>query len=731
MNLRNLRLSSLYFGALTMLLPALSMAGMSPEEIKSFQINKAKAEAGEGLPAYVVAGGQGSPFGGGTTVDANGKPISYNDPSPSPAALLANAYLSGAGVEKNESEAFFWYEVVRGHGLLIPNEKAFLAMIRSMPAVKIDGVLRRLNARRDALSKAEYSRSKSLSDSKFKSLSQFDAYSFDHCVEGVVINRHVLRSAARIYKEDDLYPIYNWLYEANLGDGNPNFPYLLFPLGEEGKKISDELTAKGRRMIDRVIAGTALADSSDMKVVADAYAEGHFGLKVDEAQRRKWLIKAYEARLDEAHEMRKKADAGGPEEWLQIAGWARNAQYEDFKDVLGYRYMWLEKYEKTVGLKADLGDPESIDEMIQMLKYEKVGNSGGFKVSPDRNDLLKWISARHKISGLPSDAIMLAHAYAEEGDKCFSPEIKEVERSRLARSFADKYLKGLFNDAASGDLSAKLKLAVLSDPNLSVKKNNSNYVAVENFERVISSLSGAEYYTFAEDVRLLQKFNMTGRQILSTAEYRKSGERKVYDPNAKTMSTRELYLDFISSSDKQDSLMSQNDLAGLAPVLNYLAAQDEEIESSISEISDNKSPRTPISLKWYRRLAEMGDQTGLRILAESYDKGLGVAPDAVTAYAYHALAGTGPGVFQNVADVRDRLYLTTEGSNEKKLDAAFKLSPSDKELAFKKYKELLDGFSSRVTRIGESIAKANFEAEDKSMKEYQAAQAAKKSAEKK
>ena len=396
---------------------------------------------------------------------------------------------------------------------------------------------------------------------------------------------------------------------------------------------------------------------------------------------------------------------------------------------------WLEKYEKTVGLKADLGDPESIDEMIQMLKYEKVGNSGGFKVSPDRNDLLKWISARHKISGLPSDAIILAHAYAEEGDKCFSPEIKEVERSRLARSFADKYLKGLFNDAASGDLSAKLKLAVLSDPNLSVKKNNSTYVAVENFERVISSLSRAEDYTFAEDVRLLQKFNMTGEQILSTAEYRKSGERKVYDPNAKTMSTRELYLDFISSSDKQDSLMNLNVLAGLAPVLNYLAAQDEEIESRFSEISENKSTRTPISLKWYRRLAEMGDQTGLRILAESYDKGLGVAPDAVTAYAYHALAGTGPGVFQSVADeqlaVRDRLYLTTEGSNEKKLDAAFKLSPSDKELAFKKYKELLDGFSSRVTRIGESIAKANFEAEDKSMKEYQAAQAAKKRAEKK
>jgi TPR repeat protein len=742
MNLRNRLLESLILSALVMLLPALSMAGMSPEEVQAFQLNKAKAEAGEGLPShYIDDPGAASPFGGvgSTSVDVNGKPISYNDPSPSPAALLANAYLTGAGVEKDESEAFFWYKVVRGHSLPIPNEKAFLAMIRSMPAIKIDGVLRRLSARQDALYKAETSRIKALSDSKFKSLSQFDAYSFDHCVEGVRWVRHALRDAARCNQDEmnELYPIVNWLYEVNVAD-NTNYSFLLFPLGENFYKIRDELIAKGRRRIDQVIDGSTQISSSDMWVVSDAYAYGYFGLKVDAAQRRKWHTKACEVRFDEALEMRKKSDAGGPDEWLGIAQESRYSSDERIKRVLGSSDAWYRRYEESVGLKAELGDLASIDEMIEMF-MSKVGNSGGFKVSPDRNDLLKWIAVRHKISRLPSDAIILAHAYGEEGDKCFSPEIRAGERSRLTRGLAHEYLKSLFDDAASGDLIAKLKLAVLSDSNLFVTENYSKYDTAHKYKEILGHLSG-QHYSFEEDARLLQKLRETGDQILGAAAHRlgaaahrKSGQPSPFSTNFKPVSTRDLYLDFINASDKQESLMKPIHPAGLVSVLKYLAVHDEEIESSFSAISDKKSPDSAVSLKWYRRLAELGDTDAICKIAHSYHKGRGFTADAVTAYAYYALAGAGP-AYQNFSEAEQEavtLYLTTVGTNEKRLDACFKLSTTDKELAFKKYKELLDGFSSRVTRNAESIAKADFEREDKYMREYQAAQAAKKSAEKK
>ena len=113
-------------------LPIGVFAGGTPEEVKAFKENKAKAEAGEGFPDNY------SPFDG-PRLDVTGKAISAD--SPTPGALVANAYLSGVGVDRDESEALLWYLRVRGQKGL--NEMAFKEFIKSMPGNQLYGVIRR------------------------------------------------------------------------------------------------------------------------------------------------------------------------------------------------------------------------------------------------------------------------------------------------------------------------------------------------------------------------------------------------------------------------------------------------------------------------------------------------------------------------------------------------------------------------------------------------------------
>ncbi len=102
-------------------------AGGTPEDVKAFQENKAKAEAAVGFGGYP---GQSQ---AGQEVGAPGRPPA--DVKITPGAFVANAYLSGIGVDRDEETALLWYFRVKGQKGL--NEEGFKALIRAMPGQQL------------------------------------------------------------------------------------------------------------------------------------------------------------------------------------------------------------------------------------------------------------------------------------------------------------------------------------------------------------------------------------------------------------------------------------------------------------------------------------------------------------------------------------------------------------------------------------------------------------------
>ena len=665
-------------------LPIGVFAGGTPEDVKAFKENKAKAEAGEGFINYWD--GQAN----GPLLDYSGKPASENNITPG--ALVANAYLSGVGVDRDESEALLWYFRVKGQKGL--NEEAFKVLIRSMPSERLYAAILRTDSNQfiNLLGSKDgqnldidqtFIPLGRLKASSHESIRDFNGFGFSDFIGG----------AAQIYSTrlllaEPSYPLGSLTNELDNLDHKSFSAKIAFSQTVTGsdKSIFESASARVRGKIDALIANPASADSSGGPyIVAKAYAKGLYGLKADPEQSKRWANLNREARISEAKRLRAEAESSGSDLWLEIANDSKWTSSSEEKEILGDFGFWSFRYTRVLGLKAEAGDRASIDGLIAHLG-QLVRETGGIRTSQWSPELIKWISARHKLTRSPEDAIILAHHNAASADK------------NLARQLVNQYLEDMVLKAKRGSLSDILKLALLADPNWFEKLEGDigSYTTGE-IRQIYSHAPADGFHSFREHGRLLKSFDYVGNNITYRLE-----EPAVGSPfSAKRMTSRSIFIRYVEGFAKRESsgqlLVDEfGDFDHLATVVRYLAEQDKLVADQYHEVSGG-TPDFNVQLRWYRLLAEMGDLEALSFIADSFEKGQGVPRDPASAYAYHALSGEGPG-YRNDNPLQE-IYRKTKGTNEQKLDACFKLSSDEKKKALKVYEDFVAKLTNRLEKL--------------------------------
>ena len=727
-------------------LPIGVFAGGTPEEVKAFKENKAKAEAGEGFPDNY------SPFDG-PRLDVTGKAISAD--SPTPGALVANAYLSGVGVDRDESEALLWYLRVRGQKGL--NEMAFKEFIKSMPGNQLYGVIRRSRSDEFENFRRQFKVVPIEVDKVFRPLSDLRsssraegnfAFGGDD-FGGFLFHTAWYRSKRLILEQFNGF---------SASDANMAAPHVLSSVSnlmydkfrfedlsidisfspsviDSDKAVFGAASSRIKETIDTSISNPGAADSGRLHMVADAYAEGRFGLGADSGQHKRWENLASEARIAEAKLRREEADSSGPEVWLQLAEEIKWAS-PDVKNILSNGRDWASNYVEVLSMKAEAGDRGSIDGLIayygQIIHDGYAGMPGQGKgireATYERDQLIRWVSERHKLSNTPEDAIILAHHYLAKG------------QADLAKRMANQYLFDLTRKAKEGSLQDMLRVALLSDPNW-----------YENLESGLGSYSPSEirslhrtpkhneFYPFGDHGQLLKSFGSVGPIVLSLME-EGSATNPFNNPGFAAysapvqLSPRSLFVRYVDAFVKMESsggplLEYLQDYANLTTVLRYLAEQDQLTADKYREVKGGARDYD-VSLRWHRMLLEMGDYSAVMFFAESFEQGRGMPRDPTSAYAYYSLAGSGPGngSFPNAMHVT---FQNTRGTNEQKLDACFKLTPVEKARALTTYNDFVAKLIARLERLttkgAEQMAKRDLQA----IRDYQAQKAGKAKAVKK
>ncbi len=706
-------------------LPIGASAGGTPEEVKAFKENKAKAEAGEGFWGH-------STYLGGPEFDVLGKPVSSN--SPTPGALVANAYLSGVGVDRDESEALLWYlRVMHQKGV---NVEGFKALIRSMSANQIYAVIRRSRSEEDAAFRTKFKVAPVEMDKVFRPLSDLRIssrtdgnFSFSYTYGDFQWQAAWVRSKRMILEQFNsfspsdaalaaphvLFSVYNGMHD-DLGFHDLSSDISFTPgVPESDKAVFATSSSRLKDIINALIANPGAADSDSLQMVADAYAKGRFGLSADPAQHKRWETLANDARVSEAKLRREEADSSGPEVWLQLANeikWAspavKNILSKDSGD-------WASRSVEVLTMKAEAGDRVSIDGLIgyygAIVRDGYAGTPGqgkGIHVDThERGQLLRWISERHKLSSTPEDAIILAHHYVALG------------QSDLAKRMAKQYLSNLTRKAIQGSLQDMLKVALLSDPNWyeNLDGKPSGFPTT-----LISTLYGSlrydEFYSFREHGRLLKSFGMVGREVEIYIAYAYEGSAtNPFSSPGFAVSSRWSFIKYVEEFVKREDLKSPflddvPDYDDFVTVLRYLAEQDQLIADKYHEVKGGARD-FDVSLRWHRMLGEMGDRHALLYIASCYEQGWGVPRDPASAYAYCALAGGGPGE-GSYASPFQNTYQKTPGTNEQKLDACFKLTPTEKARALTIYNDFVAKLIARLDRLatkgGEAFAKRDLQA---------------------
>ncbi len=460
--------------------------------------------------------------------------------------------------------------------------------------------------------------------------------------------------------------------------------------------------------VSAVISDRSGADSAKLELVASAYKSGRFGLSADPEQHKRWEGLARDARLSEAKASREEADSSGPAAWLSVANQIKWASPE-VKTVLGDGHAWISRYLEVLTIKAEAGDLPSLDGLVNHYTTLVREGKGIRANSYERDQLIRWIAARHKISKSPDDAIILAHQYDAQGNRVLSSQM------------ADEYLASLVRKAKDGSLPDMLKVALLTDPNWYENLGDSVISqATTEIRDLCAEPDHDEFYSFTENGRLLKSF---GRVGYFDQVYPVGYERNPFsDPNFNASSIpapetpRARFVKFVDACVKSEAsagplLECPHIYDEFVKVVRYLCEQDRLTSEKYHEVKGG-SLDFEVSLRWHRMLAEMGETSSLQALAESYDKGEGVARDTAIAYAYYALAG---GV--SLAGAYDELkgaYQNAQGTNEQKLDACFKLSTADKERALKIYNSLASKLIERLNRLaakgGEQMAKRDLQA---------------------
>jgi TPR repeat protein len=724
------------------LLPIGASAGGTPEDVKAFKENKAKAEAGEGFTGY-------DNFFGGPERDVTGKAISAD--SPTPGALVANAYLSGVGVDRDESEALLWYLRVKHQKGL--NEEGFKALIRSMSANQVYAVIRRTRWRESEAFRGKFKATPIEVDKVFRPLSDLKASSNAYGNNAFGFNSYgdFLWQSASVRSKRIILEQFNSFSPSDAAKAAPYVISSVYNLSDENgfrfhvestdisftpgvpesdKAVFATSSSRLKDVINALIANPDAADSESLQIVADAYAEGRFGLSADPEQHKRWKSLANDARVTEAKLRREEADSSGPEVWLQLANeikWASS----DVKNILSKDSGdWASRYVEVLTMKAEAGDRGSIDGLIgyyeAILRDGYVGTPGqgkGIHVDTyERTQLIRWVSERHKLSNTPEDAIILAHHYVAQG------------QADLAKRMAKQYLSGLTRKAKEGSLQDMLRVALLSDPNwLENPESGLGIYSSSGIRDLNRTPKHNEFYAFGDNGRLLKSFGSVGPIVISLME-EGSDTNPFSAPGFDASSAsvrllpRSLFVKYVDAFVKMDSssgplLEDLQNYADLRTVLRYLAEQDQIIADKYHEVKGGARDYA-MAIRWNHMLAEMGDQDALIFFAESFEQGRGVSRDPASAYAYCALAGVGPVGGSYASPFQDSplqiTYQKTPGTKEQKLDACFKLTPAEKARALTIYNDFVAKLIARLERLatkgGEAFAKRDLQL----IRDYQA-----------
>jgi hypothetical protein len=689
------------------LLPIGASAGANPEDVKAFKENKAKAEATVGF------GGYPDQIQAGQEVGAPGKP--QVEIKVTPGAFVANAYLSGIGVDRDEEMALLWYLRVKGQKGL--NEEGFRALIRSMPGQQLYA----LNQRRSEEIRNHYKKQEQVPrvlDQVFKpvwdlrssssesgnSLGMIGSETFIMEAAWARSRTLLLEEFVRSKSSDEL--LYSGVSCMEGFGFKPFSAKVSFAteVSDADKALFEAAAELIKAKVSAVISDRSGADSAKLELVASAYKSGRFGLSADPEQHKRWESLARDARISEAKVIRAEAESSGPDAWLSVANQIKWATPE-VKRVLGDEYPWISRYLEVLTIKAEAGDLASLDGLVAHY----------MTLSHERPQLIRWITERHKVSKSPDDAIILAHHYVSQGNRILSLQM------------VDQYLAGLVSKAKEGSLSHMLRLALLTDPNWYEKLDDS---AVGGSTTEIMYLCAApdhgELYSFKDHGKLLKSFGRVGKFGVHSRE---SYDTNPFDdPNFNSRETpRALFVKFVDACVKSEAatgpLLDCPHLADeFVKVLRYLCEQDHLASEKYNEVKGG-SLDYEVSLRWHRMLAERGETSSMQALAESCYKGQGVVRDAASAYAYYALAGgvSSAGAYDELKGA----YQNAQGTNEQKLDACFKLSPAEKERALKIYNELTSKLVDRLNHLaakgGEEMAKRDLQA----IRDYAATKAAK------
>jgi TPR repeat protein len=677
------------------LLPIGASAGGTPEDVKAFKENKAKAEAAVGF------GGYPDQSQAGQEVGAPGKPP--GGVKVTPGAFVANAYLSGIGVDRDEETALLWYFRVKGQKGL--NEEGFKALIRAMRGQQLYAV----NQRRSEEVRKYYQKQeqvprvldqvfkpvwdlKSSSAESSDSLGMLGSENFFMQSVWERSRRLQLEEFVRSKGSDELL---NYVISCM-----EHFEFKPFSVRVSfTPEVSDADKALFEAAVDLIKARIAAlitdprgADSRTLELVASAYEKGRFGLSADPEQHKRWEGLARDARISEAKVSRAEAESSGPDAWLSLANQIKWASPE-IKRVLGDEYPWTSRCLEVLTIKAEAGDLASLDGLVDHYMTR----------SHERAQLIRWITERHKVTKSPDDAIILAHHYVSQGNRILSLQM------------VDQYLAGLVSKAKEGSLSHMLRLALLTDPNWYEKLDDS---AAGGSPTEIMDLCSApdhgELYSFKDHGKLLKSFGRVGKFGVNSRE---SYETNPFDdPNFNSPETpRALFVKFVDACVKREAsdgpLLDCPHLHDeFVKVVHYLREQDRLAAENYREMKGGTLDHE-VSLRWHRLLAERGDNSSMQALAESFEKGQGVARDAASAYAYCALAGglSWGNPFSGLSDT----YQNTKGTNEQKLDACFKLTPAEKARALTIYKELASKLIDRLNHLaakgGEQQAKRDLQ----------------------
>jgi len=702
-------------------LPMAVLAGGTPEDVKTFKENKAKAEAGEGFINYWDGKSNSS------LLDFAGKAASEDKITPG--ALVANAYLSGIGVDRDEETALLWYFRVKGQKGL--NEEGFKALIRSMPGQKVFA----LNQRRSEEIRNNYKKQEQaprVLDQVFKpawdlrSSSSESGNSFGmNGPETFIWEASFARSRRLILEEFVRSKGADELQDAAVScmehfEFKPFSARVAFmrDVTEDDRALYLAATELIKAKLASLISNPSGADSRSLELVASAYGQGRFGLKADPEQNKRWEELARKARISEAKARVSEADSSGPEVWLQLAYEMKWAS-PDVKNVLSKDRDWASRYVEVLTIKAEAGDLASLDGLVSFYGARVMAPDGLprqnaiHESSYNRDQLFKWISERHKFTRNPEDAIILAHHY------------QEIGKADLSMRMVNQYLTGLTAKAKQGSLPDFFKVALLSDPEWYEALGGDLLGHSKGDDGALLSRANlTEFFSFRQHGRLLMQHRKVGSIVSSMMQegytLEQLNDPKFVMPEPVVLVPRSLYLKYVEEFKKQERSgeglrVGSEDLECFIFAISYLARHDETIASQYAEIKGGTKDHGA-SLRWLRDLAELGDHESLMLMAAAFEHGRGVPLDSASAYAYYAFAGSGPGN----GPFPSESYQKTQGTNEQKLDACFKLSPADKERALKIYNELTSKLVERFNRLaakgGEEMAKRDLQA----IRDYQA-----------